>query len=89
MAAAGLVWALLLNALGPINYLLVSVGILERAMDFLGDKDTALWGMIVINVWKSYPFYMIMLLGGLQTIPPACMRPPRWMVRTAGIGSPS
>ena len=34
MAAAGLVWALLLNALGPINYLLVSAGILERAMDF-------------------------------------------------------
>ena len=23
----------------------------------------------MINVWKSYPFYMIMLLGGLQTIP--------------------
>jgi multiple sugar transport system permease protein len=70
MAAAGLVWALLLNPLGPINYLLVTAGILERAMDFLGDKDTALWGLIVINVWKSYPFYMIMLLGGLQTIPP-------------------
>ena len=70
MAAAGLVWALLLNALGPVNYLLVSAGILERAMDFLGDKDTALGGLILINVWKSYPFYMIMLLGGLQTIPP-------------------
>lgn len=70
MAAAGLVWALLLNALGPINYLLVTGGILERAMDFLGDKDTALWALITINVWKSYPFYMIMLLGGLQTIPP-------------------
>ena len=70
MAAAGLVWALLLNALGPVNYLLVASGILERAIDFLGDRDTALWALIAVNVWKSYPFYMIMLLGGLQTIPP-------------------
>jgi len=23
-----------------------------------------------VNIWKSYPFYMIMILGGLQTIPP-------------------
>ncbi|MEW5719391.1 MAG: sugar ABC transporter permease, partial [Chloroflexota bacterium] len=31
--------------------------------------DTALTALIVVNAWKSYPFYMIAILGGLQSIP--------------------
>lgn len=70
LAAAGLVWALFLNPLGPLNYLFVTVGLIEDPITFLGERDTALWTLIVVNIWKSYPFYMIMILGGLQTIPP-------------------
>lgn len=69
LAAAGLVWALLLNPLGPLNYLIVAVGLAEDPINFLGQRETALWALIAVNVWKSYPFYMIMILGGLQTIP--------------------
>ena len=68
LAAAGLVWALFLSALGPVNYLLVAGGLQERAIEFLGERQTALAALILINVWKYYPFYMIMILGGLQTI---------------------
>jgi multiple sugar transport system permease protein len=70
LAAAGLVWALFLNPLGPLNYLLVASGLAQAPIAFLGDRDTALWALIIVNVWKAYPFYMIMILGGLQTIPP-------------------
>ena len=70
LAAAGLVWALFLNPLGPLNYLLVAGGLAQTPITFLGDRDTALWALIMVNVWKAYPFYMIMILGGLQTIPP-------------------
>lgn len=69
LAAAGLVWALLLNPLGPLNYLIVTLGISENAVNFLGQRETALGSLIAVNIWKSYPFYMIMILGGLQTIP--------------------
>ena len=69
LASAGLVWALILNPLGPLNYLLVNFGLVEEAVNFLGQKETALWTLVAVNIWKSYPFYMIMILGGLQTIP--------------------
>ena len=70
LAAAGLIWALFLNPLGPLNYLFVTGGLVENPINFLGERDTALWSLIAVNVWKAYPFYMIMILGGLQTIPP-------------------
>ncbi|GMR10297.1 MAG: sugar ABC transporter permease [Anaerolineae bacterium] len=70
LAAAGLIWALFLNPLGPLNYLFVASGLVENPINFLGEQDTALWSLIAVNVWKAYPFYMIMILGGLQTIPP-------------------
>jgi multiple sugar transport system permease protein len=30
----------------------------------------AMASIIAVNTWKSYPFYMIIILGGLQVIPP-------------------
>jgi ABC-type sugar transport system permease subunit len=34
-----------------------------------GDPKLAIWSLIFINVWKSYPFYLVMILGALQSIP--------------------
>ena len=36
----------------------------------MGDPNIALWSLVAVNVWKYFPFYMIMILGGLQSIPP-------------------
>lgn len=69
LAAAGLIWGLLYQSTGPVNYLLLSAGIVSRPIDFFGDPQLAIWSLIFINVWKSYPFYMVMILGALQTIP--------------------
>ncbi|MFQ5854115.1 MAG: carbohydrate ABC transporter permease [Anaerolineae bacterium] len=69
LAASSLIWALFLNPLGPLNYLLTASNLVAQPIDFLGRRDTALWALIIINVWKAYPFYMIMILGGLQGIP--------------------
>jgi multiple sugar transport system permease protein len=69
LAAAGLIWGLLYQSTGPVNYLLLSSGIVSQPIDFFGDPKLAIWSLIFINVWKSYPFYLVMILGALQTIP--------------------
>jgi multiple sugar transport system permease protein len=68
-AAAGLMWSLLYHPFGLLNY--VAVGVLGRPQpfEFLGDPRLALGSVIAVNVWKSYPFYMVAILGELQAIP--------------------
>ncbi len=69
LAAAGLIWGLLYQSTGPVNYLLLATGIMRHPVDFFGDPKLAIWSLVFINVWKSYPFYMVMILGALQSIP--------------------
>ena len=33
--------------------------------------------LIVVNVWKEFPFAMIMMLAGLQTVPDQLLRAAR------------
>ncbi len=69
LAAAGLIWGLLYQPTGPVNYLLMASGLIGQPIDFFGDPRLAIWSLIFINVWKAYPFYMVMILGALQSIP--------------------
>jgi multiple sugar transport system permease protein len=68
-AASALMWALLYHPFGLFNYLWVGVLGRPAVIQFLGDPTTALAAIIAVNTWKSYPFYMVSLLGGLQGIP--------------------
>ncbi len=54
---------------GVLNHILVSVGILDTPMPWLGLPGWALFVCIVTNVWRDYPFFAIMLLAGMQAIP--------------------
>lgn len=69
LAAASLIWGLLYNTSGPLNYLLLSGGLIDEPMDILGSREWALWFLVLVNIWKAYPFYMVMILGGLHSIP--------------------
>lgn len=68
-AAAGLMWSLLYHPFGLFNYLVVGVLGRPQPLAFLGDPGIALASVIAVNVWKSYPFYMVAILGELQAIP--------------------
>ena len=68
-AAAGLMWSLLYHPFGLLNYLAVGVWGRPEPIAFLGDPGIALASVIAVNVWKSYPFYMVAILGELQSIP--------------------
>jgi multiple sugar transport system permease protein len=68
-AASALMWALLYHPFGLFNYLWVGVLGQPAPIQFLGNPATALLAIIAVNTWKSYPFYMVSILGGLQGIP--------------------
>jgi multiple sugar transport system permease protein len=69
IAVIAVIWRLMLDPAGVVNYVLTSVGLLQQRMDWLANPSTALWTLTFINVWSGYPFFMISLLAGLQGIP--------------------
>jgi multiple sugar transport system permease protein len=56
-------------ASGPINQLLVKVGLLDQGVNFLGDSSVALWTVAGVYVWKWFGITMIYWLAALQTVP--------------------
>jgi multiple sugar transport system permease protein len=67
---AGFAWKWVLNDhFGIINYWLSLVGAGGAGTSWLGNPHTALFCVILARVWQFYPFAMVMLLAGLQTIP--------------------
>lgn len=68
---AGMIWVLMLQPFGVFNGLLVSLGFLDQnsTISWLGDPSTALGSVTAMNVWRAFPFFMVMLLAGLQAIP--------------------
>lgn len=68
-SVVAVLWRLLLDPSGVVNYLLTSLGALHEAVPWLATQSTALLAVTVINVWSGYPFFMISLLAGLQGVP--------------------
>ncbi|CAM3477299.1 sugar ABC transporter permease [Saccharibacillus brassicae] len=69
IVVAGMTWSWMLDPdFGIINYLLVKVGLLEQSYYWLGEMDTALLTVIFVNIWRSFPFFTISLLAGLQSV---------------------
>ena len=62
-------WRLMLNPNGVINYVLLWSGLVSEKVEFLSSKQIALHAVTFINIWAGYPFYMVSLLAGLQGIP--------------------
>lgn len=60
-----LIWYWLLNETnGVINVLL------DEHIPWLSDKYFALFSVILVNVWRGFPFFGINLLAGMQSISP-------------------
>lgn len=61
-------WRLMLNPNGVINYLLDWAGLISTKVEWLSSRQLALHTVTFINIWAGYPFYMVSLLAGLQGI---------------------
>jgi len=55
---------------GLVNYLLVRLHLVSQPVNFLGSTALALPTLMVADIWKTTPFMALLLLAGLQTIPP-------------------
>lgn len=69
VAIIAILWRLLLDPNGVINYLLTTFGPMSKEIAWLGEPGIALYAVTFINIWSGYPFYMVSLLAGLQGIP--------------------
>jgi multiple sugar transport system permease protein len=69
VAIIAVVWRLLLNPNGVVNYLLQGAGLTDSKVEWLASPSLALYAVTFINIWAGYPFYMMSLLAGLQGIP--------------------
>ena len=64
-----ILWRLLLNPHGVVNFLLIELGLAHEQVEWLSSRDLALYAVTFINIWAGYPFYMVSFLAGLQGIP--------------------
>lgn len=64
-------WMWIFNAnYGVANGVLESLGIIDDPQAWLAKPGTAMASVIIAKTWASFPWMMVMLLAGLQTVPP-------------------
>jgi multiple sugar transport system permease protein len=72
IAISGQAWLWILDSTySVINWLLVHGGFISPAhiFNFRGDANLAMFSLIVVNVWRGFPFTTIVILAGLTAIP--------------------
>lgn len=63
----GLIWVMLYDPqFGIINYFL---GMFMEPQSWLANESTAIWALVVVDVWEWSPFVALVLLAGLQSLP--------------------
>src|SRR5205807_1105891 len=55
---------------GLANDLLMRLHVIDQPIIFLVRPEVTIWAMIAAEVWKTTPFMALLLLAGLQLIPP-------------------
>lgn len=63
-----IIWRLILNPNGIINYILISLRSIHENIAWFSSTKTAIHALTFVNIWAGYPFYMVSLLAGLQGV---------------------
>jgi multiple sugar transport system permease protein len=71
---AAMMFGLLFTSTGLVNTLLgwlglVRLGVVDPDYAWLSNTSTAMPTIIVTNMWKGFPFFAVMFLAAMQTIP--------------------
>ena len=68
--ANAVLWKWIYNAnYGILNFILLSLGIIDKNVVWLGKPGLALNMSLIADVWKAIPFIALLLIAGLQNIP--------------------
>jgi ABC-type sugar transport system permease subunit len=69
--ANAVLWKWIYNAnYGVLNTVLLGLGVVDKNVVWLGSPWLALNMILLADIWKSVPFISLLLLAGLQNIPP-------------------
>ena len=65
----GVIWKIMYNPqVGLVNSLLLKFGIIDDYVAFLANENTALLAVIVVAIWKGFPFSVVIYLAALQSV---------------------
>jgi raffinose/stachyose/melibiose transport system permease protein len=67
--AVSYMWKFIFAFKGPLNQGLAAVGLESWQQDWLADPTLALIAVLVVMVWQSVGFTMVIYLAGLATVP--------------------
>ena len=68
MVAICMCWRFMMMKDGPINQLLMSLG-LGYNKSWTADSGMAIWSIILVSVWRNMGYYMVIYLAALQGVP--------------------
>ncbi|MEV0407362.1 sugar ABC transporter permease [Actinoallomurus sp. NPDC050550] len=63
------IWLLLYNPTTGVGHYLASMGVGEYGTSLLSDPGTSFWALVIAELWKGIPFYAILILADLQSVP--------------------
>ena len=67
--ATAYIWKYIFDFDGPINVFLTSIGAGDLAKPWLADPEWAIWTVLVVLVWSSTGFAMVIFMAGLAGVP--------------------
>ena len=68
MVAICVCWNFMLMKNGPVNSLLMALGS-DFNKTWTADSTMAMWAIILVSVWRSMGYYMVIYLAALQGVP--------------------
>jgi len=67
--ATAYIWKYIFDFDGPINVFLASIGAGDLAKPWLADPQWAIWTVLIVLVWGSTGFAMVIFMAGLAGVP--------------------
>lgn len=63
-------WAWMLNdQFGIINDIMLNLGLIDQKIAWTASVDTAMYAVLMVDIWKTTPFMALLILAGLQMVP--------------------
>jgi trehalose/maltose transport system permease protein len=63
-------WAWMLNdQFGILNDIMLNLGLIDAKVAWTASVDTAMYAVLVVDIWKTTPFMALLMLAGLQMVP--------------------
>ncbi|WP_461173445.1 sugar ABC transporter permease [Arthrobacter sp. Z1-9] len=67
--ATAYIWKYIFDFDGPLNAFLTAIGAGDQAKPWLADPQWAVWTVLVVLVWSSTGFAMVIFMAGLAGVP--------------------